>query len=100
MKTLSLCLTTLLAVTPSMAKDFSKCHGVAPYAGNPGIDGWCQANCKQGFCPATHCFCPDEECRAVNQWKDMNEMHEWCKMNCKMGYCPESYCNDACRKLK
>ncbi|RWS02546.1 uncharacterized protein B4U79_04701 [Dinothrombium tinctorium] len=33
------------------------CVGAGAYANVPGMDGWCNLNCGQGFCPPTHCSC-------------------------------------------
>ena len=33
------------------------CKAKGPWAGNPGMDTWCQSNCAIGNCPSTHCQC-------------------------------------------
>jgi hypothetical protein len=38
----------------------SSCHASGPYTGQPGMDEWCERNCRHPthpYCPPTHCTC-------------------------------------------
>lgn len=55
-------LSTTSAMEPSTTEQNGSCTGccgVAPW-NTPNMDAWCQGNCAQGNCPASHC---SDECR-------------------------------------
>ena len=63
------------------------------------MDSWCEANCKAGYCPKSHCVClsthwDPELCTSTGEWEGYPGMDDWCKQNCELGhpFCPESRC--------
>ncbi|XP_041377309.1 uncharacterized protein LOC121389725 [Gigantopelta aegis] len=40
-------------------KDWVNCIAANEWLGQPKVDKWCRINCPMGYCPRTHCFCPD-----------------------------------------
>lgn len=84
-------MTTLTTISPHN----QKCRGAGSYAGQQGMDAWCDSNCPR-FCPKSHCTCsatsPSKQtCRGAGAYKHVVGMDSWCRLNCP-GFCPKSHC--------
>ena len=81
--------------------DEFRCVARGIYKQSPGINKWCEVNCKMNNCVHFMCDCSCEEkfsprisrCRAVNKFRGVEGMDQWCAANCKVGYCPGAMCS-------
>ena len=81
--------------------DEFRCVARGIYNQSPGVNKWCEINCKVNNCPLFMCDCACEErfsprisrCRAVNKFRGVEGMDQWCAANCKVGYCPPEMCS-------
>ena len=81
--------------------DEFRCVARGIYKQSPGINKWCEVNCKMNNCVHFMCDCSCEDkfsprisrCRAVNKFRRVEGMDQWCAANCKVGYCPSAMCS-------
>ena len=81
--------------------DEFRCVARGIYKQSPGVNKWCEVNCKMNNCVHFMCECSCEEkfspkisrCRAVNKFRGVEGMDQWCAANCKVGYCPSAMCS-------
>ena len=84
-----------------VTSDEFKCVARGIYNQSPGVNKWCEMNCKVNNCVSFMCECSCEEkftanisrCRAVNKFRGVEGMDQWCAANCKVGYCPPQMCS-------
>ena len=83
-----------------VTSDEFRCVARGIYNLSPGVNKWCELNCKANNCVTFMCKCSCEEklstrsrCRAVNKFRRVEGMDQWCAANCKVGYCPPHMCS-------